>query len=195
MNNKPILYFSNKMSCKKCGYLWMPLKKGVVRCPKCHSYHNNKQKELTTDERFLSFINVKENGCWEWTGQMHNTGYGVFNVHSEPILSHRFSYEYFNKTTIPECLELDHLCRNRICCNPDHLEAVTRQINIQRGIGHNRVGSYNSSKTKCHLGHPFSKENTYIRANGGRECRICRAIAAQKCRDKKKQGKRSFLDN
>jgi hypothetical protein len=84
-------------------------------------------------------------------------------------------------------LVLDHLCRNRRCVNPEHLEIVTSVENVMRGEG---FGPKNAAKTHCDKGHEFTPENTYIRtrAQGGRECRACiRIKSARSYRSKKQQ--------
>jgi hypothetical protein len=79
--------------------------------------------------------------------------------------AHRVAYELF-KGPIPAGMDLDHLCRVRCCCNPDHLEPVTRKENLRRGL--------NGQKTACYKGHPYTPENTYYRANTGKkQCRLC----------------------
>lgn len=72
--------------------------------------------------------------CWEWQGEILWTGYGRFSVSPKvKILAHRYAYEATNGA-IPEGLVIDHLCRNRRCVNPDHLEPVTRSENVKRGL-------------------------------------------------------------
>lgn len=88
-------------------------------------------------DRFLPKIAPASNGCWEWTAARHRvSGYGHFNLSWRPTMSglaHRLSYEYF-VGPIPDGLEIDHLCRNRGCVNPTHLEPVTTRVNLRRGL-------------------------------------------------------------
>lgn len=105
-------------------------------------------------------------GCWEWTGSMHAAGYGLFRDR----LAHRISYEV-HVGSIPEGLTIDHLCRNRRCVNPLHLEAVTIAVNVLRGES---PPARNARKTHCPKGHPYDDENTYISPSSGwRGSRAC----------------------
>ena len=83
----------------------------------------------TVDERLDSFTK-KDGGCWLWMGCLRN-GYGVLMVSKKAEYAHRLSYERF-RGSIPAGLDIDHLCRNRACVNPDHLEPVTRGENVRR---------------------------------------------------------------
>ena len=71
--------------------------------------------------------------CWNWIGNKNPKGYGRFYLKGIKILAHRQSYELYNGI-IPEGLQIDHLCRDHSCVNPAHLEAVTQQENIKRGL-------------------------------------------------------------
>lgn len=121
---------------------------------------------------FFTFVNKTQNGCWEWIGRLSPSGYGLFTLCGYVIHSHRISYE-FHKSKIPKKAVIDHLCRNRKCINPDHLEAVTQKENIHRGLG---VAAQNILKTHCVRGHEYTKENTTILKHGYRECKKCRKI-------------------
>lgn len=72
---------------------------------------------------------IDDNGCWVWQGSTNQGGYGHFRDGPVLVQTHRFAYEYY-RGQIPEGLVLDHLCRNRRCCNPEHLNAVTTSGNI-----------------------------------------------------------------
>ncbi len=121
------------------------------------------------DRRKLWKANPK-NGCWEWLGSL-SKGYGIFYDHitKKSKGSHRAVYE-IAKGKIPKKLHIDHLCRNTKCVNPDHLEAVTCQENVLRGIG---VTAMNARKEKCNSGHILNKANTKISAKGWRLCIEC----------------------
>lgn len=112
----------------------------------------------------------EESGCHIWTGAMNGKGYGQIGrgPGAKMTSTHRAAYELANGP-VPPGLQLDHLCRNRRCCNPDHLEPVTARENILRGEGHAAV---NAKRTHCANGHPYEAGD---RGNGCRRfCRICR---------------------
>src|SRR3972149_11608374 len=122
----------------------------------------------TPIERFLRFIVISLNGCWEWQGQKAGGGYGYFWNGEKQVYAHRFSFQTYNGC-IPLDFEIDHLCRNKVCVNPDHLEVVTHLTNVKRGL----AGINFRMKMYCPKGHPYIKANTYIPPKGGRVCRQC----------------------
>lgn len=118
--------------------------------------------------------------CWVWTGSKTPGGYGSIGMGSlvdgtrglQP--AHRVAYEVF-VGPIPTGYQIDHLCRNRACIYPNHLQPVTQAENIRRGEG----GAFWAAKTHCPHGHAYSPENTYVR-HGSRFCRECQRIAARR---------------
>jgi hypothetical protein len=116
-------------------------------------------------ERIESKID-KSGDCWLWTA-CTSEGYGRIWLNGRLAMAHRVVYEYY-KGPITEAT-LDHLCRNRLCVKPSHLEPVSHRINLLRGVG---VTARNSKKTHCKNGHELSGDNLLI-SRGKRVCRIC----------------------
>jgi hypothetical protein len=113
-------------------------------------------------------------GCWLWFASDDGNGYGAFWNGKAMIKAYRWAYEYFIGK-VPIGLELDHLCENKMCVNPKHLEPVTHLENVRRGKCSETSGQWQRDKTHCPQGHSYSGDNLYIRPNGtGRGCRICR---------------------
>lgn len=131
-------------------------------------------------ERFETYVDRSgEGGCWVWTGAT-SRGYGNFtpNGRGSWTTAYRWSYEH-HVGPVPEGLELDHLCRNRACVNPAHLEPVTHLENRQRAA---------LAKTHCKNGHEFTPENTYQRKDRvGRNCRTCSNAASRRHRHNPKE--------
>ena len=125
-------------------------------------------KRKETFEDVISSIMGTADACWLWTKSFSPNGYGVMKIDGKNVKAHRLSYELF-VGSIPDGLELDHLCRVRHCVNPAHLEAVTHRENVLRG---NSPPSRNARKTHCLRGHEFTPENT-MAIKGGRACRAC----------------------
>jgi hypothetical protein len=117
-----------------------------------------------------------QGGCWEWTGKTIPNGYGQIAIAKRHLYSHRVSFEIHNGQ-IPSGLHIDHLCRNRACCNPAHLEAVACSENLRRSSI--APATINVAKTHCIRGHEFNEANTYVapprkgNPNGQRVCRPC----------------------
>ena len=120
----------------------------------------------------------RQSGCWDWTGATHS-GYAWFSTGGSAgraVLGHRFSYQYIFGDH-EDGLELDHLCRNRRCVNPFHVEPVTHHENMLRGG--------NAIKARCPRGHEYAGSNLYVRPNGlSRVCKECANILQRKRRAK-----------
>lgn len=122
-------------------------------------------------DRVLARSVAGHNGCLIWTGAKTPQGYGQINWRGRRIGVHRVAYISF-KGSIPQGLEIDHLCRVRHCLNPFHLEAVTHAENVRRSIRPARPPR--SPITHCRNGHEMTFANAYIRPDGNRDCRICK---------------------
>lgn len=103
--------------------------------------------------------------CWIWTASRDEQGYGQIGIGRKPRRAHRVVYEVLIGPVDPR-LELDHLCRNRSCVNPGHLEPVTRLENARRGI------SYWGSRSACANGHEYTRASSYWNGKQ-RRCRVC----------------------
>ena len=125
-------------------------------------------------------------GCWEWTGCLMPLGYGQLRRDGKTVYAHRVMYELM-VGPIPEGLFIDHLCRNRKCVRPDHLEAVTNEVNIMRG---NSVPARRARQTHCKEGHELAGDNLFVTVRGHRICRTCRRMADRKRQPAKRQRRR-----
>jgi hypothetical protein len=125
-------------------------------------------------------VQIQPNGCWLWNMFVNDNGYGETRVAGVLKKAHRFSYE-LHRGEIPPRMDLDHTCHNpsaceggkscihRRCVNPDHLEPVTRKVNISRGCG-----GRSRNKKQCPHGHCYTLENTYLYKDR-KHCRVCAA--------------------
>lgn len=157
----------------------------VEGCPRtvkaygfCQFHHRRLQRwgdprkaRATPEERFWSRVAITPS-CWLWTGTVGSHGYGVIKIGGRAgpvLLTHRVVYEWL-VGPIPDGLTIDHLCRRTLCCNPQHLEAVSTRTNTLRGTSPSAI---NARKTHCKGGHEFTPENTYLSKKGHRTCKTC----------------------
>lgn len=126
---------------------------------------------------------IKTDYCWFWTGKPNRSGYGVIGITDENgrklYMAHRVAYEVF-AGPIPEGLVLDHLCRNRACVRPDHLEPVEQLENVRRGAATERG-------THCPSGHEFTEENTYW----VRTCITCHRASRDRWKAKRRKARKA----
>lgn len=144
------------------------------------------------ERRFWEKVETLETGCWKWTDHLTKAGYGQIQSGGRglpPIYAHRYSYQHKYGFIWPGT-EIDHLCRNRWCVNPDHLEAVTHRENALRGqspkVIIHRAG-------ECGRGHPKTEANIYWRKDrpGHWLCRTCKRERIQANRRSSDDGARS----
>ncbi len=127
--------------------------------------HGTKTHPASISERFWSKVR-DVGGCWVWTAAIRKTdGYGVFNAMGKIVPAHRYAYEEM-RAEVPPGLVLDHLCRNRACVNPWHVEPVTDAVNIARGQAPTILLR---ASGKCKRGHELSPRS------GGQYCLTCNA--------------------
>lgn len=142
----------------------------------------------STIELFWQKVNRIEgdNQCWIWTAYRNRKGYGQVRASGKVVGAHRVAYELLIGP-IPPGLQIDHLCRNRACCNPTHLEAVTINENARRGAD-NPFRRAQKAKTHCPRGHAYDEANTYVDARGSRQCKTCTLDSGRRYLERKRGG-------
>lgn len=172
--------------CAECGTPFRPRAKSAKYCSRACAWKNNgnnyhpQPPEAIESKRvtrlLASFTARDRNECWPWLGRI-NRGYGCFNENGRHRMAHLVVYEHMIGL-VADGLELDHLCRNKQCVNPNHLEPVTHAENIRR-----------TKSDLCVRGHMFDKQNTRIDIRGHRVCRKCDAIRRRKSQGNKQSAK------
>ncbi len=128
--------------------------------------------DIRLPDRFWGKVEAcVKSGCWLWKGTIGNDGYGQFWLKPKKWRAHRIAYETL-VSPVPADLVIDHLCRNRVCVNPAHLEPVTVRENLLRG---ETLAAKWLARAVCSKGH--SLKEAYLRKDGTRRCRICHAAA------------------
>ena len=146
--------------------------KGVRELPGILAEFEGKAKAAGAFLRALDKFNINPvTGCWVWTGAIQSNGYGRLWDGKSSRYAHRVIYELFNGP-IEEGLDIDHLCRNRSCVNPLHLDPVTRSENLRRGESGENIAAPLRKKTHCPRNHKYDEENTRV-YRGRRHCRAC----------------------
>lgn len=201
--------FDTNRTCQNCGTSLAGSRRGALTCSSaCRNArakakaalwpvlaglleraHDRRQPRYVLppdEERFFSKVReVPDSGhglgeCWEWTGSKNGGGYGQASRDGRKVDSHRLAYEMF-VGPLPDGYVADHLCSNRGCCNPVHLEAVTVRENLLRG---NSPAARNARKTHCDHGHALEGENVYRyeREPGKfrRDCKACKREALRR---------------
>lgn len=125
-------------------------------------------------DKIYSRICIVED-CWVWQGSVNGSGYGAiawkYKEGWKYVGVHRLVYELLVGTITEETLH--HICSYKLCCNPIHLVPMSHKDNISLG---NAPSTVIARSGKCSRGHPFNSENTYLRSNGKRQCRVCARI-------------------
>ena len=122
-------------------------------------------------KKFYSRIKKTSDDCWEWQGGLYSNGYARCRFNGKEHLVHRWAYETFI-AMIPDGLHCHHVCYNRACVNPQHLELRTNRDNIFDKDSAS-TALYNMNKTHCKRGHEFNDHNTLVNKYGWRYCRTC----------------------
>ena len=147
----------------------------VSKTARANGVYSRFDKSLAPEQRFWMSVDVAD--CWTWTAGTED-GYGRFWDGERLWVAHRWLWVRL-VGEVPDGRQLDHLCRNRACVNPDHLEPVTQAVNIRRGA---------SVRHLCKNGHPRSGRNLMPSSKGSGVCRTCESARKRAAYARKKSG-------
>ena len=138
--------------------------------------------------RFMRKVVVDPSGCWLWTAST-NGKYGTFGFGHHTVYAHRVSYQHY-VGPMPEGYTIDHLCKVKLCVNPEHLEAVTYHENLRRADAWVGVSQYHRpDQTKCGAGlHDWIPANWKKHGNGVK-CRLCHNQRNQEYKERKRNAR------
>jgi len=137
-----------------------------------------------TRARFDAKVRRLPSGCHEWTGAKTSSGYGIFSLNGKPVTVHRWLYQQ-ERGVLPQTLHIDHLCRNKLCVNVEHMEAVPQRVNTLRGTG---FAARNARKTHCPHGHELDGIRRYKGRRNTRYCKTCARLRTARNKAKKLNG-------
>lgn len=156
-------------TCAVCGVTFFSCAAELARGRKCCSAacrHTKDYGPEAAKARIMKNVTVSDAGCWVWTAWINNKGYGYMSYRGRPYPAHRAAWEVFRGEQLERGIDVDHLCRNTLCVNPEHLEPVTHRENIRRGKA--------ATKTACKRGHDWTDpKNVYFKNTGRRYCAVC----------------------
>lgn len=150
----------------------------------------------STQRRILGRVRESPGGCWEWTGRLDHNGYGKYHFTVDGVSrctgSHRAAWLAWRGPIESDQLQIDHLCRNRACCNPEHLALVTNRENALRSIAAaGPAGRGRRAPMSCMHGHAYTPENTLVRWYGGYPHRICRECERRRNAERRARERRA----
>jgi hypothetical protein len=164
---------------RDCAHCHQPLNPGQQKFCSTECYHLSTRGDYDSPEyaarkweTMMAKRRVTPDGCWEWLATRQANGYGRVSWKGVPRFTHRVAYEIAHGE-ISDGLVIDHLCRNRACFNPDHLEPVSQRTNLLRGETQTAL---RAMVTHCPRGHEYTPENTYRTKRNQRSCRECGRI-------------------
>ena len=166
--------------CIICGSLFHPLRESQRFCRKSCARRGDDRRTVDPKSRLIDLLEVQPNGCWNWVSHISKFGYGTFWMDGSTRSAHRTSYRLF-RGEIPDGLTIDHLCRNRRCVNPGHLEPVSMRENVVVRSTHS--GMIIHREGVCKHDHELVPENTRVYQWKNRVFRVCKECNRRRSRE------------